>query len=269
MKQIESEIAKLGRPISNDRYLAIKAISRKLNRLSSILLVASILIWLVLLIISPPWMLAKGPLCGMLFICSIIIALLPSMIGHLAETTKRPVVFSGSIVDSAKQDLTYYDEPNMDQIVRNYRNRNVHRKLSRKAMLVYWIGPLCAWDYDKLEPSIFSLLISLLYVLFNIAVPIEAIGQRILIRVFTAVSFSLVVYSGIEAFVGGGGKQKAIDRRRVLKSLKEGRAINHMIPLDELVERFSSGSYMKSAKEASVEDLLTKLYVKSTSKSRW
>jgi len=83
------------------------------------------------------------------------------------------------------------------------------------------------------------------------------------VRLFTVLTAVLLIYTIVEAWHTGGGKTKAMQRFNVVKLLRVERRISSILPFNAMLECFSTGSYNKPARFATVEDFVTKLYVKS------
>lgn len=261
IEEIEKELTLLLEPSSPREYSAIKKRSIMLGRISLFLLFLHIVAWIYLSSygshLLESW---RDPgIGGLLYISSLVLAMVPGMVGIVQENTKKPVRILERdlhlLAESSKDGLS------VDRVFTNYENTTANRKLRRTATWFYYFGALCAWDLEKLEmTSTYSILLS-----FCIAANMmwSAFSSDVFMKLITLAASLLFFCLVIEAWVNGGGVAKALQRFSVIKMLKAGRKPSSIITVSSMIECFSAGDYEKPAKLATTEDYMTKLYVRS------
>jgi len=259
--EIEEELTLLLEPLSPREYSAIRKRSIVLGRISLLLISLHIVAWIYLSSygshLLESW--RDTGIGGLFYIGSLVLAMIPGMVGIVQENAKKPVrVLERDLhllTESSKDGLS------VDRVFTNYENAMANRKLKRNAVWFYYFGALCAWDLEKLAMASTSSILLSFCIAANLMWP--AFSSDFLMKLITLMASLLFFYMVIEAWINGGGVAKALQRFGVIKMLKAGRTPSSIITVSSMIECFSAGGYEKPAKFATTEDYVTKLYIRS------
>lgn len=268
IEEIDRELTSLLEPVSPTEYIRIKERSKTLGGVSLVLVLLHIMSWLALFSFDSPiskdWR-GNGVL-GPIYVGTLMLAMAPGMFGMMQENVKKPVRV-------LEKDLHLLSERSkgdfyIDSVLKNYNSEAVNKKMKMKAKRFYYLGALCAWDLEKADIVVATCVLLSSYLLINTILQGNSLNINVfVVRSFTVLTAILFIGALAEAWFSGGGATKAMQRLNIIRLLKEGRPFSDIITLNSLLECFSTGSYNKPAKSATIEDFVTKLYMKSISKT--